>query len=77
MRELLLLCLLYLLRDMFSYVSTPTPLSIVRTKERFGYMITSTSVSIVCVKERFGYMIIPAHVAVITIEGEDWILDDS
>ena len=77
MREILLLCLLYLLRDMFSYVSTPTPLSIVRTKERFGYMIISTPVSIIYVKERFGYMTTPDPVSVITIEGEDWMFDDS
>ena len=59
------MCLLFLLREIFGYVSTPTPLYDVcerkRERERSGYVSAPTPVSVVTEIERFGYMSVATH----------------
>ena len=47
MGALLILCVLFFMKEKFNYVSTPTPVSVVLEVERFGYVITSTPVSFI------------------------------
>jgi len=71
------MCLLFLLREIFGYVSTRIPLSVI-TFEGEDWMCEHSCSCIYFLEiESFGYVITPIPVSVIPFEGEDWMCEHS